>query len=153
MAKIIYGVMGDSGGHISRALAVAGEMKEHEFLFVGGGCVAQAQDYGYAYLPFPMISTILKDNRVVLSRTIAHFCQIIMTYRSIVENMCRVIDKFQPDLAITDYEFFLPKAARRSGLKCISLDNQHILTKCRYPVPPGEAVSRLLTTGSVRLFF
>lgn len=153
MARIIYGVMGDSGGHINRSLAVAAEMKGHDFLFVGGGKVAEAREHGHGYAPLPMISTVLENNRVLFSQTIGHFFQIITGYGRIIDELCRIIESFQPDLAVTDYEFFLPRAARRSGLPCVSLDHQHILTHCRYSVPRGQAANRLLTMASVRHLF
>jgi UDP:flavonoid glycosyltransferase YjiC (YdhE family) len=36
MSRICYGVMGDARGHLSRALAIAQELPQHEFLFIGG---------------------------------------------------------------------------------------------------------------------
>nr|WP_287410381.1 glycosyltransferase family protein [Pseudodesulfovibrio sp.] len=153
MARIIYGVMGDSGGHISRALAVARELPQHEFLFVGGGTVVTALDHGYRFLSLPMLSTILKDNKVLATDTVANFFHVIFRYRGIVDRLCRSIDAFKPDLAVTDYEFFLPRAARIAGVKCVSLDHQHVLTHCESPIPPGERWSRFVTTNLIRHFF
>lgn len=153
MAKIIYGVMGDAGGHINRAIAVAKELPQHEFLFVGGGKVKEAQKAGYSYSPLPMLSTILKDNNVLIGKTASHLCKNIIQYNSTVGDLCRVIEAFKPDLAITDYEFFLPKAARRVGIECISLDHQHIITNCTYPALPEEKVSRFITTNLIKCLF
>ncbi len=47
MGRIFYGVMGDARGHISRALAIAREMPQHEFLFVAGGTFRILQENGY----------------------------------------------------------------------------------------------------------
>nr|WP_321258506.1 glycosyltransferase family protein [uncultured Pseudodesulfovibrio sp.] len=153
MARILYGVMGDSGGHINRSLAVARELPEHDFLFVGGGQVKETLRHGYDYSPLPMISTVVKDNNVAVLATIANFCRIITGYMEIINNLCRVIEKFKPDLAITDYEFFLPKAARRCGVKCVSLDHQHIITHSRHTPPIKETLSRLTTTALIRHLF
>ena len=153
MARIIYGVMGDSGGHISRALAVAAEFPEHEFLFVGGGAVRTALDHGHRYSPLPMLSTALKDNRVLAGTTAVHFARVILGYGGIIDGLCRLIREFKPDAAVTDYEFFLPRAARKVGLKCVSLDRQHVITHCDAPRPPDQRLNRLTTSSLIRALF
>jgi uncharacterized protein (TIGR00661 family) len=145
--------MGDSGGHINRSLAVAREMDEHEFLFVGGGRVQEAEKHDYRYSSLPMISTVLHDNRVHVTGTIANFGHIILGYQKIVAGLCRLIEDFKPDLAITDYEFFLPRAAKQCGLHCISLDHQHCITHTKHTPPPEQTASRLITTGIIRTLF
>jgi uncharacterized protein (TIGR00661 family) len=145
--------MGDSGGHINRSLAVAAEMPEHEFLFVGDGKTEMARSRGHGFVRVPMLATILKDSTVLLASTAAHFCRTILGYRSIIDSLCRAIRDFKPDLAVTDYEFFLPRAARKEGIPSVSLDHQHILTHCRYTVPPDERLNRLMTMASVRHLF
>jgi uncharacterized protein (TIGR00661 family) len=64
-----------------------------------------------------------------------------------------LMERFQPDLVLTDYEFFSQWAARRIGLPCVSLDNQHLLTLCRVEPPPGRRISRLVTLALIRLFY
>ena len=153
VARIIYGVMGDSGGHINRSLAVAAELPEHDFLFVGGGMVKMAKSNGHEFVRIPMLSTKLRENRVQFAATVAHFSRTIVGYSSIIDSLCKVIHDFKPDLAVTDYEFFLPRAARRLGIPTVSLDHQHILTHCRYPVPPRERLNRFMTVASVKYLF
>ncbi|WP_319543127.1 glycosyltransferase family protein [uncultured Pseudodesulfovibrio sp.] len=153
MARILYGVMGDAGGHINRSLAVAAELPEHDFLFVGGGKVEEALSRGHDYEPLPMLSTVLKDSKVLMAETALHFGKTITGYGKIIDGLCGTIDSFKPDLAITDYEFFLPRAARKYGLECVSLDHQHVLTHCDYPTPPGERLSRFFTVASARRLF
>lgn len=153
MARIIYGVMGDAGGHINRSLAVAAEMPEHDFLFVGGGKVEEALRHGHRYQPLPMLATVLKSSKVQLVGTALHFFRTVIGYETILDGLCRTIEDFKPDLVITDYEFFLPRAAKKCGVQCVSLDHQHILTHCESPTPPGELCSRFLTLSSIRCLF
>jgi uncharacterized protein (TIGR00661 family) len=63
------------------------------------------------------------------------------------------IERFQPDVAITDYEYFVPRAARACGLPCLSLDHQHIVTCARHAVPWRQAASGLATAASIRRLF
>lgn len=153
MARIIYGVMGDAGGHINRSLAVAAELPEHEFLFVGGGKVKEALRHGHRYQSLPMLATVLKDSKVRLGRTALHFSKTVVGYWTILEGLCRTMEEFKPVLAMTDYEFFLPRAAQRCGVQCVSLDHQHILTHCESSTPPGERCSRFLTLAFIKHLF
>jgi len=145
--------MGDSGGHINRSLAVARELPEHEFLFVGGGCVEGAQEEGHGYSSLPMVSTVVRGNSVALAETVGHFARVITGYRRIIKETCRVLEAFKPDLAVTDYEFFLPRAAMKCGVRCLSLDHQHIITHAEHSPAPGSMINRLLTTSSINSLF
>ena len=153
MARIVYGVMGDARGHLARSLAVAQELDEHEFLFAGGGVVAELRDQGREVVDLPMLGTVLKNGRVhgpaTLKNTVAQLARRKRTIAALAERM----REFKPGLAITDYEYFTPHAARLAGVPCVSLDNQHLLTHCRVPRPPGQRINRLATCWSIRHLF
>lgn len=153
MARILYGVMGDARGHVSRSRAVAQEMPHHEFLFVGGGVVSELRHEGYRVETIPMISTIHRNNRVVFSSTIRHIAAVLLQAGPIVRRIRRIIKSYDPELILTDYEFFVPLAAKREGRRCVSLDHQHILTHCRYRPPGDQRFNRFLTCFMVRSFF
>ena len=154
MGRILYGVMGDAGGgHISRSLAIARQLRAHEIVFVGGGRVQEMAQHGYSVVAVPVIATELSAHRVVLGRTIMGAIAGIAQRPRVIERLAAVIDDFDPDLIVTDYEYFLPLAARHRGRACISVDRQHALTHCRYVAPPGYAVSRALTLASIRSLY
>lgn len=153
MARIFYGVMGDAHGHISRSLAVAQEMPQHEFLFAGGGTVREAANAGYSYLEIPMIATIHRQNQVDVPATVAHFLKIAIRSKPIISRLAAAIDAFDPDIILTDYEFFTPLVAKKLGRLCASLDHQHVLTHCVREKIAGQDLNRLLTSSSVRFLF
>lgn len=154
MGRILYGVMGDSGGHVSRSLAIAAGLREHEIVFVGGGRVAEAMAvHGYETVPVPLLGTELQGQRVAVARTVIRAAAGLAERGGVLRRLGAVIQDFDPDLIVTDYEYFLPLAARRSGRPCISVDRQHALTHCRYPVPPGHRLSRALTVPLVRYMY
>jgi len=64
-----------------------------------------------------------------------------------------LIKDFDPHLIISDYEFVTLKVARLMGRPCVSIDNQHLLTHCRYDPPPGQRLSRYLTCALIRYLF
>lgn len=153
MAKIIYGIMGDARGHLSRSLAVAQSLPEHEFLFLGGGAVGDLRSLGYLVEDLPMASTYYVDNRVDLPSTVTNAARVLMGAGRTVARTAEIIREFDPDLILTDYELFTPLAARRLGRECISLDHQHVITKCRYDVPREQRLNRALTTLSIRALY
>ncbi len=153
MARILYGVMGDSRGHVSRSLAVAQLMPQHEFLFVGGGVVHELEAEGYRVEDAPMASTIRRNNRVDVRATLLNAAKVFSHKGPVIQRIADIITAFDPHLILTDYEFFTPLAARKLGRPCVSLDHQHVLTHCRYDPPQGQTMNRIMTCGTVKLLY
>ncbi|MBN2139793.1 MAG: hypothetical protein JW718_02190 [Desulfovibrionaceae bacterium] len=153
MARIFYGVMGDSRGHLSRSLSMAREMPGHEFLFAGGGRVLELRSLGFRVLELPMVSTALAGNRVAFTSTIGRAAMVLARSRATIRALARAMEDFAPDLALTDYEFFTPRAARLAGISCLSLDHQHVLTRTVHEPPPGQALNRALTRSIIQGLF
>ena len=153
MGRILYGVMGDAGGHVSRSLAIVQQLKEHEVVFVGGGRVAELSQAGYSVVAIPTLGTVLRDQRVDTVRTAAHAVDVLRRAPSVMARLTATIREYDPDLILTDYEYFLPRAARRLGRPCVSIDRQHALTLCRYQPLAGHRFSRALTSGVIRALY
>lgn len=151
LGRVLYGVMGDGGGHVSRSLAIARQLRAHEIVFVGGERVRREMaGHGYDTVPAPVAATELAGQRVAIGRTLVGAVAAFARQRGVVGRLTDVIREFDPDLILSDYEHFLPLAARNLGRPCISVDRQHALTHCRYRVPPGHPVSRAMTLASIR---
>ncbi|MGC8603982.1 MAG: glycosyltransferase family protein [Desulfomonilaceae bacterium] len=153
MGRILYGVMGDARGHVTRALTVAQEMPEHEFLFLGGGKVHDLKSNGYNVENIPMLSTFYRKNKVDIGSTLANAFKVLLSSQKFKRRVIDIIRDFDPDQILTDYEYFTPLAARSQGRSCISIDHQHILTHCNYQPPPSERVSRLLTCSTIKYLY
>jgi uncharacterized protein (TIGR00661 family) len=153
MARILYGVMGDSFGHVSRALAVTQELAHHEVLFLGGGRVIDLKSMGYQVEEVPVLGTYYSNNRVAVTATSLNGLKLLTVRNRIVNRVTQIIKDFDPDLILTDYEYFVPLAARRLGIPCTSLDHQHFLTKCASVKPRGQIMSRSLLLTTLRAFF
>lgn len=145
--------MGDSRGHLTRALIMAGELSGHEILFVGGGCTDELRQLGHRVFPLPMPETILRNNTVDTLATAANFLRLALGRGKVLRGLARELERFRPDLAVSDYEFFLPRAARMLGLPCVGFGHQHVLTRCQGVLPPGELAGRLSTIASIRFLF
>ncbi|MCC2111563.1 MAG: hypothetical protein KDJ16_05980 [Hyphomicrobiales bacterium] len=144
MGRILYGVLGDRGGHLARSIAIARQLPDHEFLFIGDGRVEEVTRHGFAFQRSPMIGTELRNGRLDVAATIAEAVKGLADGRRTLARLEGLIRDFDPDLIVTDYEFFLPRAARRLGRPCISIDRHHALTNCRYSKPPGHLATRAL---------
>ena len=150
MARIIAAVMGDSLGHLNQILAVVDAMPEHEVLFVGGGTVLDLRRAGYAVEAIPLAGTLYANNRMDIRATVTNALKVYLGFPGIVRRVAGIIREFDPVVVLTSWEYFVPLVARAMGKYCVSIDNQHFITKCRYGGPDGERLSRFLFWLSVR---
>uniref|UniRef100_A0A7C3V045 Teichoic acid biosynthesis related protein n=1 Tax=Desulfobacca acetoxidans TaxID=60893 RepID=A0A7C3V045_9BACT len=135
MAKILYGVHGTLHGHAMRALTIARHFSEHEFLFVthDRGSAILSPEYPVVEIPGPL--TIYKNHRVATLPTLLHTLRQLPTQGARLRKVQELIDAFQPDVALSDYDYLVAQASRQVGLPCLSVDHQHIITFCRHRLP------------------
>ena len=153
MARILYGVHGTNNGHAIRALTIARHYPEHEFLFVSHdrGAALLKGEFPVAWFPNP--DTRFRAHRVDAFSTIVSNLRFFHQQKKQMRSLLKLIDEFQPDAAISDYEFLLPRASRHVGLPCLSLDHQHIITLCSHPIPSSQIFSYFATGSAVRHLF
>ncbi len=75
MARVIYGVMGNTYGHVARTQAIVNRLPEHEFHFVGGGRVPELLGKSFPVLEVPVKRTIHKNQRVSIPATCGHLAR------------------------------------------------------------------------------
>lgn len=153
MARILYGVHGTGHGHAVRALSIARHFREHEFLFVshGTGAAILRQEFPVADCLNP--ETIIRGHRVAMAATLVSSLKLRRQYAPLLRQVHEVIERFQPDVTLSDYEYFVPLASRKMGIPCLSVDHQHIITCCQHPVPWGQYLSYLSTRWAVTSMF
>ena len=135
MAKILYGVHGTLHGHAVRALTIARHFSEHEFLFIthDRGTAVLESEYPVVEIPGPL--TIYKNHRVATWPTVLHTLQQFPTQSARLRQVRQLIEDFQPDVALSDYDYLVARASQQVGLPCLSVDHQHIITFCHHPLP------------------
>jgi uncharacterized protein (TIGR00661 family) len=135
MAKILYGVHGTLHGHAMRALTIARHFSEHEFLFVthDRGTAVLSPEYPVVEIPGPL--TIYKNHRVAALPTVLHTLRQLPSQGARLRQVRQLIEDFQPDVSLSDYDYLVARASQQVGLPCLSVDHQHIITFCRHPVP------------------
>jgi uncharacterized protein (TIGR00661 family) len=136
MARILYGIHGTGHGHAMRGLTIARRLAEHEFLFVTNGDAPSVLEGEFPVARLDNLGTVCRGYKADLPATVARAVPILLRRNQITEKLLRIMDGFKPDCCMTDLEYFVPRAAKQSGLACLTLDHQHVITCCRHKLPP-----------------
>ncbi len=135
--KILYGVCGEGFGHSSRVREIIKHLKKegHKILIL---------TYGQAYpilksitktIKIEGIHLIFKDNQLHLKETIKQATKAMTKNLINFKKTKTTIDKFNPDICITDMEPLVPIISYWYNLPLISIDNQHRLTHLKLKIP------------------
>ncbi len=145
MAKILYGVHGTGHGHAVRALTLA-----RHFAGSGTNSFSSATAPGAAILrrEFPVEDcpnpeTPIRGHKVATAATIYSSLSVRSRSRTYIRQILELKERFQPDVTLSDYEYFVPRAARLAGLPCLSVDHQarHHRLPPSGPLGPVSGVS------------
>lgn len=143
MATIFYSMCGEGRGHAARVQTVV-EMFQPGHRFV---LLAARDAYDTLYERYeghanvsvrrlPGLFFAYKNNKVDYFRSLLGSVPYLWKLSGIVGYVVQMIHREQPDLAITDFEPILPRAARKCGVPCISLDHQHFLSASNFESLP-----------------
>lgn len=122
--KILYGVQGTGNGHITRARAMATEMKtagmDVDFVF-SGRAVEDYFDMAVFgdYRTYQGLSFVARNGALDLFATCRH-ANFFKLYRDI-----QSLDTTGYDLVITDFEPIVAWAAKSQGIPCIGFGHQY----------------------------
>jgi uncharacterized protein (TIGR00661 family) len=136
MARILYGVMGNTNGHIMRTRAITVRLPEHEFRFVGGGRVLDLREEGHEVLEVPVLRSIYREGRLSIPATLGQTLACEFQIPTVFARLQRMVESWKPDMLIADREFYLPIFARWQGLPCLSIDHSHVMRSGHYSIPP-----------------
>lgn len=153
MARIIYGVQGNGRGHAVRALTIARRLPRHEFLFLThtDGLSVLGDEFPTVRCPNP--ETPVRSHRVAgLEMALRNF-GFWLKRSELLASVRGVLHAFKPDVAITDYEYFVPLASREYGIPCLSIDHQHIVTFWSHHVPLSQLPSYVGARFAARFLF
>ena len=135
MGTIVYSVNGEGRGHATRVQAIIEELiPEHRFVLLASQDAYEHFRTEYQDHPFVKVSPIpglrFKYHRGKLCylRSVLAAAPFVWNLSSAVRAVERVLLRVQPDLAITDFEPLLPRAAKKCQVPWLSLDHQHFLS-------------------------
>jgi uncharacterized protein (TIGR00661 family) len=155
MARIIYAVAGEGFGHASRAHFVGQRFLDagHDVLFVTShrALLYLRQYYGERVKE---IFGLLFDYSKGYVDPLATVWKNLSQARAGLSLNRRLFDEvyrpFQPDLVVTDFEPFSAWWAWRNRVPFISIDNEHLLIKCKLDHRLRDVFHRLTATLVVR---
>jgi uncharacterized protein (TIGR00661 family) len=140
MARILYGVAGEGMGHAMRSRVIIEHLAErHDVQVVVSG---RAHDYLKARERDRLgvkriwgLSILYEDNAVLGLRTAlynltgAAFGGWPRNVRAYLE----LVERFRPDVVISDFESWSHLFAKTRGLPVFSVDNNQIVNRCEHP--------------------
>ena len=154
MARIIYALSGQGRGHTSRSMAITAALRErgHTVVFCGGGTAREIlEDEGERVIPVPALRQIMEANRVQYGSTLCCNGKTLLRAPSIINRLEDAFRAVDPDLLITDFEAFSPRAARRLGIPVLSFNHQQVVTEMQYDLPMRHWAASTLTGLAIRL--
>ncbi len=138
MAKVLYGIHGTGHGHAMRGLTIARRLRQHEFLFVCDDDAVPVLAPEFPVHRIPNLGTIFKNYKVDIGATVRHGLSVLRKRDVHLAELADLIHAFGPDVCMTDLEYFVPRAAARAEIPCLSLGHQHVITCCRHKNLPGN---------------
>ncbi len=133
--RILYGVVGEGMGHATRSRVILEHLtKQHDVQIVVSG---RARDY--LAKRFENVHNIwgftmqYEDNSVKKWQTVLGNLKGAVTgWPQNVRTYFDIVEKFEPDAVITDFESFSYLFARNHFLPVISIDNMQIINRCEH---------------------
>jgi uncharacterized protein (TIGR00661 family) len=158
--RILYGVVGEGMGHAMRSRVVLDELtRRHDVQVVVSG---RAHDYLKARESDRLgvnriwgLSIVYEDNQVRNFRTVLANLKGALVKGGWPENIRAwfdLVERFRPEVVVSDFESWSYLFAKIQGLPVISLDNQQIIARCRLAPEAiaGHEVDYRLTRAIVR---
>lgn len=133
--RILYGVVGEGMGHATRSRVVLEHLtKHHDVHIVVSG---RARDY---------LAKRFENVHNIWGFTIQYEGNSVKKWQTVLENLkgavtgwpqnvkkyFELVDEFQPDVVISDFESFSYLFARNHFIPCISIDNMQIINRCKH---------------------
>lgn len=133
--RILYGVVGEGMGHATRSRVVLEELvKEHEVHVVVSGRAQQ-----YLAERFENVHRIWGLSMAYEGNEVRNWQTVLQNLKGAVsgwpDNVRRyfeLVDQFEPEVVVSDFESFSYLVGRNHRLPVISVDNMQIINRCRH---------------------
>jgi uncharacterized protein (TIGR00661 family) len=143
MATIFYSMCGEGRGHAARVQTVVEMLQpSHRFVLLAARDAYDALYDRYEGHPcvsvrrLPGLFFAYNKNKVDYVRSLIASGPYLWKLNGFVDYVAQMIRREQPDLAITDFEPILPRAAKKCNVPCISMDHQHFLSSSNFESLP-----------------
>jgi uncharacterized protein (TIGR00661 family) len=157
MSRILYGVAGEGFGHCSRAHLIGQHLLDtgHDVRFVGFGKVPSALGplFKDRVHRIEGLSFAYRKGRIsqwrTFTRNLAGFPRIVRENRRLLRSS---LEGFVPDVVMTDFEPFSAWWARMHHVPLVSVDNEHVLTRCRLQHASSQILSRWIAQSIIHAY-
>lgn len=147
MARICYSVAGEGRGHATRARTVIDELRQrgHRVTVLAPGFAWRMLEERYRNTdvrvqPIPGLMFRYRNQRVSLLHSVRGLGRYLGMLPRLVAKVRTTLRTHRCDLAITDFEPSLARAAAAEGLPWMSLDHQHFLSVSDFAGLPRRLV-------------
>ncbi|MDX2019082.1 MAG: glycosyltransferase family protein [Deltaproteobacteria bacterium] len=136
--RILYGVVGEGMGHAMRSRVILDELvKDHTVqVVVSGRAYDYLQKRASEHLRVKKIwgyTLVYEDNEVQNWKTVtANLKGAMSGWPQNVRAYYDIVNKFEPDVVISDFETWSYLFAQRHNLPVISVDNMQIINRCTH---------------------
>ena len=134
MPRIVISFSGEGRGHAARTLCLIQELRQHELLVL---CpenmlpwmrTATQGESHVELMPIPSLHFAYYPNgKLSYVKSCWNALPFLYRLNSNLKALRTIVDRFNPHLAIVDFEPLLPRITRQLGIKTLSLDHQHFL--------------------------
>lgn len=153
--KILYGVCGEGMGHAIRSGVIVKHLlgKNEVSIF------AHSRSYDYLSEKFDNVhqiggfNTVYEANQVNSAKTFFNGIKDLpLDLHKNITYMQNFAKEFQPDIIISDFEFYTNLLSKILRVPFISLDHTHVVTHCQTEVSYKYLKDKLKAEGVVRSF-
>ncbi len=155
---VVYAVAGEGRGHAGRAIGIVEQLKDEiDFHFIcGGKAYDLLKPMGYSLMKIPFLGFVYENDSINQWKTLKENLLLFFRRKKVYAQIEKRVKEINPDFIITDFEYFLPRVARKLSIPHINITHQHVLIACTYPVPvklyfdylKAYIVSRLIIKNS-----
>jgi uncharacterized protein (TIGR00661 family) len=154
--RILYGVTGEGMGHAMRSRVVLTHLiaEGHEVEIVASSRAADYLDERFgSTTKIHGLHMVLEENRIVRGKTL--WSNILASGAGVPQNVTAyfdMIDRFEPEVVISDFESWSYLYAKNHRLPIISIDNMQIINRCTHPdeILDGDKANFHLTKTFVK---
>jgi uncharacterized protein (TIGR00661 family) len=133
--KILYGVVGEGMGHATRSRVILEHLTQHHDVHI----VVSGRAKDYLAKRFENVHNIWGFTINYEGNSVSKWQTVLQNLKGAVagwpQNIKKyfdIVDQFQPDVVISDFETFSYLFARNHFLPVISVDNMQIINRCKH---------------------
>jgi uncharacterized protein (TIGR00661 family) len=163
LANILYGVMGEGRGHSSRSKKVIEFLHQqgHEVRIVSSNKGTEYLSKHFDVDDILGLEFVYKGHKVDMPATLMkNWSNLTDDSGKTTKKLDSIISDFKPNLIITDFEPFVPRAAKKRNIPFISIDHQHLMQNTKLEFEPewgahfqlGKTVANLMHSGASKFF-